>query len=42
MVYRPFLWEANCIVDDMVRRALVAKGDVTYMHGEVPGNAPFN
>ena len=34
--------EANCVADDMVRCVLAAKGDITYMHGEVPGDAPSN
>ena len=34
--------EVNCVADDMAHRALATEGDVTYMHGEVPGNTPFN
>ena len=34
--------EANYIADDMACRALAAKGDVTYMQGDVPDNAPSN
>ena len=34
--------EANCVADDMARRALTAKGNVTYMPGDVPADAPPN
>ena len=34
--------EANCVVDDMACRALTAKGDITYMQGDIPANAPPN
>ena len=30
------------MVDDMVHHALVAKGDIMYMQGDVPANAPSN
>ena len=39
---RPVTREANCVADDMARRALTAKGNVTYMQGEVPADAPPN
>ena len=35
-------WEMNCIADNMAHRMLAAKGDVTYMHGDVHYNAPSN
>ena len=34
--------EANCIADNMACRALAAKGDVTYMQGDMPNNTPSN
>ena len=34
--------EANCIADNMARRALTAKGNITYMQGEVPDDTPSN
>ena len=42
MAYRHVMWEASCIVDDMARRALAAKGDVMYMQGDVPDDTPSN
>ena len=42
VVYRHVMQEANCIADDMARRALTAKGDVMYMQGDVPADAPPN
>ena len=42
MLYPHVTREANCIADDMARPALVAKGDVTYMQGDVPADAPPN
>ena len=42
MAYRHVTREANCVADDMARRALTAKGDVMYMRGEVPADAPPN
>ena len=42
MAYGHVMQEANCVADDMARRALMAKGDITYMQGEVPADAPPN
>ena len=42
VVYHHVTQEANCIADDMACHALTAKGDVTYMQGDVPDNAFFN
>ena len=42
VAYRHITREANCVADDMACRALTAKGDVTYMQGEVPADAPPN
>ena len=42
VAYRHITWEANCIADDMACRALMAKGDITYMQGDVPADAPPN
>ena len=42
VAYRHVTREANCVADDMARRALVAKGDVTYRQGDVPADAPPN
>ena len=42
VAYRHVTREANCVADDMARRALAAKGDVTYMQGDVPKDAPSN
>ena len=42
VAYRHVMREANCVADDMARRALAAKGDVTYMQGDVPVDAPPN
>ena len=35
-------WEANYVADNMACHALTAKGDVTYMQGDVPADAPPN
>ena len=42
MAYRHVTQEANCIADDMARRALAAKSDITYRPGDVPADAPPN
>ena len=42
VAYRHVTWEANCVADNMAHRALMAKGDVTYMQGDVPADAPPN
>ena len=42
VAYRHVTWEANCIANDMACRALTTKGDVTYMQGDVPADAPPN
>ena len=42
MVYRHVTREANCVADDMAHHALMDKGDVTYMQGDVPADAPPN
>ena len=42
MAYHYVMWEANCMVDNMACHALVAKGNITYMKGDVPANAPSN
>ena len=42
VAYRHVTQEENCIADDMAHCMLVAKGDVTYMQGDVPHDAPSN
>ena len=42
VAYHHVTREANCIADDMARHALMTKGDVTYMQGNVPTDAPPN
>ena len=42
VAYRHVTQEANCIADDMAHQALAAKGDVTYMRGDVLADAPPN
>ena len=42
VVYHHITCKASCVADDMARRALAAKGDVTYMQGDVPADAPPN
>ena len=42
VVYRHVTREANCVVYDMARHALAAKGDITYMQGDVQADAPPN
>ena len=42
VAYHHVTREANCIADDMACRALMAKGDITYMQGDVPAYAPPN
>ena len=42
VAYRHVMREVNCVADDMAHRALAAKGDVTYMQGDVPADAPPN
>ena len=42
MAYCHVTREANCVVDDMACQALAAKGDVTYMQGDVPADATPN
>ena len=42
VAYCHITWEANCIADNMACHALAAKGDITYMHGDVPGDAFSN
>ena len=42
VAYHHVMREANCIADDMACRALMAKGDVTYMQGDIPADAPPN
>ena len=42
VAYHHVTREANCVADDMAHRALMAKGDVTYMQGIVPADAPPN
>ena len=31
VAYHHVIWEANCMVDDMARHALAAKGNIMYM-----------
>ena len=40
--YRHVTQATNCVADDMARQALMAKGNVTYMQGDVPADAPPN
>ena len=42
VVYRHITQEANCIADDMARQALTAKGNITYMQGDIPADTPPN
>ena len=42
MAYRHVTWEVNCVADDMARRALMTKGDITYMQGDVQADAHPN
>ena len=42
MAYHHVMWEANCVADNMACRALTAKGDVIYMQGDIPAEAPPN
>ena len=42
VAYRHVTRAANCMADDMARRALAAKGDVTYVQGDVPKDASSN
>ena len=42
VAYCHIMREVNCIADDMVRQALMAKGNVTYTQGDVPADAPPN
>ena len=42
VAYCHVMREANCVADDMVHCVLVAKGDITYMQGDVPDDAPSN
>ena len=42
VAYHHVMREANCVADNMARHALAAKGDVTYMQGDVPDDAPSN
>ena len=36
------MWESNCVADNMAHRVPAAKGDITYMQGDVPSDAPSN
>ena len=42
VAYHHVAQEANCIADNMARRALAAKGDIMYMQGDMPEDAPSN
>ena len=42
VAYRHVTQEVNCLANDMARRALTAKDDITYMQGSIPADAPTN
>ena len=42
VAYRHVTREANCVADDMARRALEAKADITFWSGDIPEGAPAN
>ena len=42
VAYHHVMQEANCIAYDMARHTLATKGDITYMQGDVPADAPSN
>ena len=42
VAYHHVTLKANCIVNYMACRALMTKGDITYMQGDVPANASPN
>ena len=42
MAYRHVTRDANCILDDMARRALEARETIIFWDGEVPDDAPGN
>ena len=42
VAYHHVTREAKCVADDMAHCVLAVEGDVTYMHGDVPGDAPSN
>ena len=42
VAYRHVSREANVVADDMARRALTERGDVTFWAGQTPDDAPAN
>ena len=42
VAYRHIPRGANLVADDMARRAIAAQGEVKYMDGKTPAEAPSN
>ena len=42
MAYRHVIRDANCIPDDMARRALEERATIIFWDGQVPKDAPGN
>ena len=42
MAYCHVTRDANCVVDDIARRALEARATITFWDGKVPEDAPGN